>query len=530
MSYAANGPLQLFPLLRIIVFLIGGIVAGDLLYEFNVIPWLLGGLFILFFLLWIVRNRALLSGGIVCLLVFCLGAIVYTLRMVDTHRCPLGVPLSYRALVVSVPKEVGKVVRCRLLVVEHDGVTVTNPYEVNASFLKSPHSNEQKIADWGSGVEVVSIFKGHTKSTFKSHFSYHRWALANDILCSTFVPANNWQQVEVADLYSSLPMFWKFRLQMQLLQQRTATMLETRLRDNHASALLRAVILGDKSGLQKADKTAFSVAGVSHVLALSGLHLSIIYVFLSFLLSGILYPFRRSVAYPFLVQLLLLLTIWVYVFLVGMSASILRSAIMLSVYGVVSLLNRDKMSLNTLSFAGIVMLLYNPFLLWDVGFQLSFVAVLSIFIFYPFLYSILSHRTTNKALLWCWSLLSVSLSAQVGTAPLIAYYFERFSNYFLLANMIVIPLITAIMYIAVVFLLLHSFFDVSEMLVMVLNVLTRWLTSFVEWISVLPYSSIEEIHVTALQVGLLYVLIACCYGLCRYVRKIVHFHRQFKHV
>lgn len=132
--------------------------------------------------------------------------------------------------------------------------------------------------------------------------------------------------------------------------------------------------LGDKSSLSDKLEEDYSVSGASHVLALSGLHLGIIYAILSLLLA------RRR--WQSVSQALILIAVWTYVFIVGMSASVVRSAIMLTVYSFVSLLNRNKMSLNTLSVAAVVILAGNPLFLYDVGFQMSFAAVLFIILFY----------------------------------------------------------------------------------------------------------------------------------------------------
>ena len=145
--------------------------------------------------------------------------------------------------------------------------------------------------------------------------------------------------------------------------------------DGDAYAVVAAMSLGDKSALTRDLKETYSVSGASHVLALSGLHLGIIYILLSVFL-----PRRR---WPALSQLLIILFIWAFVFLVGMSVSVVRSAIMLTVYGLLSIGNRDKMSVNALAFTAIVMLMWSPAWLFDVGFQMSFLAVFAILLFVP---------------------------------------------------------------------------------------------------------------------------------------------------
>lgn len=268
--------------------------------------------------------------------------------------------------------------------------------------------------------------------------------------------------------------------------------------DGDAYAVVAAMTLGDKSALTRDIKDTYSVSGASHVLALSGLHLGIIYMLLSLLL-----PRRR---WPALSQLVIILSVWAFVFLVGMSVSVVRSAIMLTVYGLLYIGNRDKMSINALAFTAIVMLMWNPAWLFDVGFQMSFMAVLAILLFVPLFEDVfpaeflMEHRWIKRI----WGLVIVSCAAQLGVAPLIAFYFGRFSAYFLLSNMIVIPAAIVILWLSIVVLLFPS-------LAYLLLYIVQWLNMVLLSITDIPGASIDNLHPSVLQVVLIYVLIFCCY-------------------
>ena len=190
---------------------------------------------------------------------------------------------------------------------------------------------------------------------------------------------------------------------------------------------------------------------------------------------------------------MIIVCIWLYVFLVGMTVSVVRSAVMITVYALLSLGHRDKMSVNTLAFAAIVMLLFNPLSLFDVGFQLSFLAVL-----------LMDHRVFK----WLWTMLSVSCAAQIGVAPLIVYYFGRFSCFFLLTNLLVVPAATLILYLSLVVLLIPS---LAYLLIYMVDTLNHLLT----WVATLPGVSIEGLHPTLLQVSMVYVIIMAVYLLLR---------------
>ena len=268
--------------------------------------------------------------------------------------------------------------------------------------------------------------------------------------------------------------------------------------DGSVYAVVAAMALGDKSQLTNDLRETYAVTGASHVLALSGLHLGIIYTLLSLLLN------RRR--WQIVSQVVIIVCIWLFVFLVGMSASVLRSAVMLTVYALLSLGHRDKMSVNTLAFAAIMMLLFNPRSLFDIGFQLSFMAVLAILLFYPLFEKVWSQSflLDHRAFRWAWTMFAVSCAAQIGVAPLIAYYFGRFSNYFLLTNLFVVPAATLILYLSLVVLLLPAFAYLLLYIVNSLNLLLLWIAS-------LPGASIEGLHLTILQVSMIYVIIGAVY-------------------
>ncbi len=131
---------------------------------------------------------------------------------------------------------------------------------------------------------------------------------------------------------------------------------------------------------------------------------------------------------------------------------VVRSACMFSIWAVADIFNRQALSLNTLAATAWVMLLCNPVWLFDVGFQLSFLAVASILLTYKPIYRLLPVKSRIGR--YFWGLMSVSIAAQLGTAPLVMFYFSRFSTHFLFTNLVVIPLVTIILYSAVVMLLL----------------------------------------------------------------------------
>lgn len=287
-------------------------------------------------------------------------------------------------------------------------------------------------------------------------------------------------------------------------------------------AIVSAMTLGDKSLIDKDLKIDYSRSGASHVLALSGLHLGIIYFVFSFMTARWrrrYHHWSRPVS-----EGLILITMWSYVVLVGMPPSVVRAAIMMTVYSLLSLQNRNRSSLNALAFTAIIMLIADPMILFNISFQLSFVAVAFILLYQGRIYSLIP-SSTHPIVKWCWRFLSVSLAAQLGVAPLTAYYFHQISSYFLLSSLVVMVFTPLIIYLSLLFFLLMWLPVVQSWLVVPLSWLVHIQNTCLQGVSSLPGSTIVTPSLYPLQVCLIYIIIfavdAMIYRFRLYKRNII---------
>lgn len=311
--------------------------------------------------------------------------------------------------------------------------------------------------------------------------------------------------------YQSLSSFERTILKAQDFKQQAEQQLHTLHIGEQDFAVIAAMAMGDKSALNQETKEAYSISGTSHILAVSGLHIGIIFQLIILLLGGK----RRSK----LTIILSTTIVWAYVIFIGFPASAVRAATMLSIYSMVLLSLRPDPTLNTLALAYIIMVLVNPFNIFDIGFQMSFLAVGSILLFYPLFFCLLSsHSNIIRAI---WGLFCVSLAAQIGTLPLIVFYFGRISCYSLITSFIAIPAATLILYLCVLLFILSpltyiSFLasSIEGLMQLVMNVLTS-ITQFINTAfrltSMLPGASIEHVHLSLLQLAILYVAILAGY-------------------
>ncbi|MFL1894172.1 ComEC/Rec2 family competence protein [Aquimarina sp. 2-A2] len=210
-------------------------------------------------------------------------------------------------------------------------------------------------------------------------------------------------------------------------------------------AFMNALILGQKQDLSKDTSTAFRNAGVIHVLAVSGLHVGIILLFLNMALR----PLERFTKFGSILKLLtILLLLWVYAVVSGLSPSVLRAVTMFTFIAIAIQTQRRSATLNALIASLLVLLCYEPSYLFETGFQLSYMAVASILFIYPKISQLI--RPKNTFLKKIWELSSVTLAAQIGLLPLLLYNFHQFPLLFLLSNIIILPIITILLFSGIV--------------------------------------------------------------------------------
>lgn len=468
------------PLLRLAVCLMAGIVIGNNVEAGHWLLPVLAGAVVLALLLW---KKALLQSVAIAVCFVLLGWLL-TARQKESLRVQWPEEeVKYEAVVLSEPQEKPKTMAVDIMLVK-------SGQKLKGYFYKDERSRGLRIGD---GLSIQSQIRENS-NWHRGAFDYRRYLEIHGFTGSTFVSSWKWQKVRVS--LEGLSRLERTKLYFLRLRSRLLKRLAVDDSSEDQYAVVAAMALGDKSALTKDLREVYAVTGASHVLALSGLHLGIIYTLLSLLIVG-----RR---WQMVSQMLIVLCIWAFVFLVGMSTSVVRSATMLTVYALLSLGYRDKMTVNTLAFTAIVMLMVHPLSLYDVGFQMSFMAVLAILVFMPLLEGLFptEYLLTHQSVRWLWSMVAVSVSAQIGVAPLIAYYFGRFSTFFLLTNFIVIPAATLILWLSPVVLLFPS---LAYLLLYIVKCLNTVLGQMAAW----PGASIEALHPTVLQTVMIYVVILC---------------------
>lgn len=424
----------------------------------------------------------------------------------------------YRLRVNDFPEVRERTFLCRVWLKErHDSLGI-HPVNKQAILYFQRDSLSSRL-QMGEELWVRSRISPPVSARNFDEFDYARYLIRKGISGTGFVASGHWRFSEcrkenegIATVLYRLAA--SYRTQIENLYRRLGI-------EGDELAVLSALTLGDKTDLSESVRESYSVAGVSHVLALSGLHIGLLYALAFFLLRPLLLGGQSG---RVLRSLLLILLLWLFAFFTGLSPSVVRSAAMFSIWALADLCGRQSFSLNTLALTAWLMLLVRPVWLFDVGFQLSFAAVLSILLFQPFLYRLCPVR--HRAGTYLWGLVSVSVAAQLGTAPLVLFYFSRFSTHFLLTNLLVVPLVTLILYAAVVLLLLTPMSGLQAVAAVGLEKMLRMLNLLVRWVEQLPYASVDGIWLYPLEVAGCYLVLGAffCY-LChrRYARLVTAF-------
>jgi competence protein ComEC len=258
-----------------------------------------------------------------------------------------------------------------------------------------------------------------------------------------------------------------------------------------------ALVLGVTDGLDNELLDAYSATGAMHVLAVSGLHISIIYMILVWLLK----PLNKLKSGPWLLAITGLFILWAYAFITGLSPSVLRAVTMFSFIALARPTNQSTNIYNTLAASAFCLLVFDPFLIMSVGFQLSYLAVLGIVFLQPRLYPLWEAKSYIGDQVW--KITAVSIAAQLATFPLGLLYFHQFPNYFLISNLLVIPVSFVVLILGIV-VLIFSFF---HWLALAIGFLLMWSIKILNYtvfaVELMPFSLIEDIHISAFQCWLL---------------------------
>jgi competence protein ComEC len=362
--------------------------------------------------------------------------------------------------------------------------------------LRSRRNNSRQL-EAGDRIELVGTLKRPFPALNPGQFDYRAYLESQglfhllDLHRSTIVHC------------SSAGRNWRKRLDglKEQLHQRLG---QTKLKPEH-KAILNGMLLGDRGDIDQELLQSYSRAGVMHLLAISGLHVGLLYLALGWLLRPLwLLPNGYRIC-PVIIAGML----WSYAFFTGLSPSVVRATTVFSLFSLSRTFYRYPQSLSILALAFYLLLIIKPIWLFQAGFQMSFLAVLGILLLHPLLSKTVI--LANSWLRYVRDMLSVSLAAQIGVLPVSLYYFHQFPLAFLLANLLAIPLMTPLLISGLLLLFFGSLGEPPDSIISIFGWLVDLLNAWVRFLSGPENWVLTDIPFSGLSVALAYTSIALWY-------------------
>ncbi len=492
------------PFIRLLIsMMVGILVQWHLQIQLNTWLYILLAALVVFcsffFIPFFNRFRFLFINGLMAIVVFfSLGAILTWQKDVRNNKNWLGNSYTPADLLVATldeplvekTKSLKANATVSFLLRNNEAMPVNG--KIILYFKKSSSENKDSAINisYGSQLILKKSLQEIKNSGNPGGFDYKRYSLFQDITHQVYLKPEDF---EVLDTKKEN---W-FRKFLYSSREEVLSILRKHIKGDKELGLAEAMLIGYKDDLEQSLVQSYTNTGVVHIIAISGLHLGLIY----WLLALILKPLKKKRKTRWLSPVLIITGLWLFSLLAGAQPSILRSALMFTCIVLGESLSKKTSIYNTMAVSAFILLCINPFWLWDVGFQLSYAAVLSIIIFMRPIYNWFYIK--NKILDGIWKLNAVTIAAQILTVPLGIYHFHQFPNLFLLTNFLAVPLSSAIL-LGEIFLCVVAFIPAIAGLVGKLLTWLIWvMNTYIEKIEGIRFSLWDGLQISILQATLL---------------------------
>ncbi len=362
-------------------------------------------------------------------------------------------------------------------------------------YLQKDSSDTKPPLSYGSQIIFKKPLQLIRNAGNPGGFDYQRYCAFHGLYYQIFLKENEYEISAVKVITPFRQML--FDVQLWVLQS-----FKKYIPGSKEAGVAEALLIGYRNDLDIELVQSYSNTGVVHIIAISGMHLGLIYGLLILLFR----PFGKKKSVLIFRAVVIVSLLWIFSLLTGAAPSIVRSAIMFTFLVLGETQKRKASIYNNLALSALCILLFDPFALWDVGFQLSYAAVLSIAVFATPISNWWYHK--NKIIRFFWQLNAVTLAAQILTYPIVAYHFHQFPNLFLITNIIAVPLSSIILYGLLLLLALSWIPLVAEIIGIVVKWLIWCMNSFITAVSKISFALIDGIYFTIPQAAVLLLVIA----------------------
>jgi competence protein ComEC len=492
-----------YPILKLLLgFIIGIIIAESKFISLISVYWLIFPLIIIAFLAWpkkfiFTYKYQYLSGTFIILFYILLGIISFQYHFENKQSNYFGginKSANYFQLrIIEPPLEKPNSVK---IFAEVQAASVNNTVKNTVGKVLvyvQKDSNALKL-EYNDEILVRNNFSFIEAPKNPDQFNYKEFLALKDLQYQAYFRANEWSKLKIATFGGVK--YYALKLRSHLIN-----ILEKNEVKGDELGIAAGMLLGVRDMLSPELRQAYAGAGAMHILCVSGLHVGIILLMMNVLLSFLNYKSQGRI----FKAVIILSVIWFYAFLTGLSPSVVRAATMFSFVTIGQNINRHTNIFSSLSASALVLLLYNPSMLFELGFQLSYSAVVAIVILQKPLANL---WTPNNTILFnIWQLITVSIAAQIGTAPLSLYYFHQFPNLFIITNLIVIPAAYIIIFLGIAVLLFSLIPYISLILGKLLSLFLALINYLIIGIEHLPFAVSDNLFIDDRMLVLMIVFV-----------------------
>jgi competence protein ComEC len=356
-------------------------------------------------------------------------------------------------------------------------------------------SDSAAVLQYGDLIYAKTKFEDLSPPKNPDEFDYSQYLNNHNIYRSAYLNNGDWQNLNQNKGNTFLSLAYSLRRYCLSVFNKFIS------NNNGERGVVSALVLGYRDNLDPDIENSFANVGVIHIIAVAGLHVGLLFSLLILLLKPL--PENRT---GNLIRISISLSvIWLFALVTGLPGSVLRASTMFSFIVIGKYSGKNYNTFNLLAASAFFLLLCDPFLVKDVGFQLSFTAVAGILYLYPKLYAAID--VENKLLDKVWSMACLSISAQVATLPLILFYFNQFPAYFIISNIVVVPLAALILYLTVALIILGKIAALASVFGWLIYHLTSAMDFIIANISHLPLAIYTFSAFNSIEVILLFALI-----------------------
>lgn len=455
-----------------------------------------GTVFFLLLPLYVRFHFTLIKGILISLLCFSLGGL--SIYNQDIKNNPDWAGYRYKqndALVLTLlepPVEKPKSFKCEAAlnyIIRKDSVI-----PVTGKIIVYFRKDSSFHAAYGSRLITRSPLREISNSSNPGGFNYQLYCYRKGITHQAYLSGSN--TVMLAEKEGHFLTEYIYRAGNQI-----TGILQKNITGEKERGLAEAMLIGYKNDLDPSLVQSYTDTGVVHIIAISGMHLGLIY----WLLNLLLRPLEKRKQVRWIKPVLIIGLLWIFSLMAGAQPSVLRSALMFTFIVLGESLSRKTSVYNSLAASAFLLLCINPFWLWDAGFQLSYLAVLSIIVFMRPVYNLLFIK--NKLLDAVWKMNAVTIAAQILTVPVSIYHFHQFPNLFLLTNFVAVPLSSIILLGEILLCALsivpYLSLHVGKLIVLLIRLMNAW----IEHIASFPFATWADLEISSLQAALLYLMI-----------------------